>query len=101
AWVFIAHAHAGGLRGAVLAVVGVVSLLCASQIGIALVNWAVTLLAVPRPLARMDCTHPVPADARTLVAVPTLLTSLKAVSDTVEALEIRFLANRDDNLSYA
>ncbi|MPZ45690.1 MAG: cyclic beta 1-2 glucan synthetase [Betaproteobacteria bacterium] len=98
---FIAQGHAYGLRGTMLVVVGAVSLLCASHIGIALVNWMVTLLAAPRSLARMDCTGPIAPEARTLVAIPTLLTSAAAISEVVEALEIRFLANRDDNLHFA
>ena len=35
---------------------------------------------------------------RTLVVVPTLLTNEPEIENLVEALEVRFLANRDDNL---
>src|SRR5204862_7700905 len=40
------------------------------------------------------------AEARTLVVVPTMLTSDRNVEDLVEALEVRFLANRDEHLHF-
>ena len=50
----LAKAHAGGLHGWALGLIGALSLLCASQLAIALVNWLATLLATPRSLPRMD-----------------------------------------------
>jgi cyclic beta-1,2-glucan synthetase len=38
--------------------------------------------------------------ARTLVVVPTMLTSAAGVEDLIEALEVRFLANRDEHLHF-
>ena len=40
------------------------------------------------------------AESRALVVVPTLLTSTGNIDELVEALEVRFLANRDDNLRF-
>ena len=37
---------------------------------------------------------------RTLVVVPTMLASAARHRDLVEALEVRFLANRDDDLHF-
>ena len=42
----------------------------------------------------------IPPAFRTLVVVPTMLTSHSDVPNLVEALEVRFLANRDDNLYF-
>ncbi len=75
--------------------------LCASQLGIACVNWACTMLVLPRLLPRLDLATGIPAAHRTLVAVPTMLTSAGVIDDLVAALEVRFLANRDANLGYA
>ncbi|MCY7312299.1 MAG: cyclic beta 1-2 glucan synthetase, partial [Pseudoxanthomonas sp.] len=72
-----------------------------SELGIALVNWAATLLVSPRPLPRLDYSKGIPADARTLVVVPSMLGSLTGVDSLVEALEVRFLANRDRHLHFA
>jgi cyclic beta-1,2-glucan synthetase len=37
---------------------------------------------------------------RTLVVTPTMLTSAAGIESLVEALEVRFLANRDDALHF-
>ena len=72
----------------------------ASQLGVGLVNWLATLLVAPHPLPRMDFSEGIPAQARTLVVVPTMLTSASGVEDLIEALEVRFLANRDARLHF-
>src|SRR6266851_901061 len=50
----LAKADAAGFHGWALALTGIVSLLCASQLAVALVNWLATLLATPNALPRMD-----------------------------------------------
>lgn len=77
------------------------ALLAFSELGIALVNWMATLLVPPRPLPRMDFSKGIPATARTLVVVPSMLGSADGVDSLVEALEVRFLANRDRHLHFA
>ena len=72
----------------------------ASQLGVALINWLATLLVAPRALPRLDFSKGIPTDARTLVVVPTMLTSPQAVEDLVDALEVSFLANRDQHLCF-
>ncbi|MBC7575390.1 MAG: cyclic beta 1-2 glucan synthetase [Herminiimonas sp.] len=76
------------------------ALLAASHLGLALVNWIVTLTAAPRPLARMNFSQGIPAAFPALVVVPTLLTSTLGVERLAEALEVRFLANRDPQLRF-
>ena len=83
-----------------LALIGILSLLCASQLAVALVNWLATLLVTPQPLPRMDFSEGIPPESRTLVVVPTMLTSPQNVEDLIEALEVRFLANRDEHLHF-
>ncbi len=58
------------------------------------------MLATPRPLPRMDFSKGIPPECRTLVVVPTMLTSTQNIEDLIEALEVRFLANRDDHLHF-
>ncbi|MFC7095227.1 GH36-type glycosyl hydrolase domain-containing protein [Jeongeupia naejangsanensis] len=80
--------------------IGLLLLLATSQLAVALVNWLTTLLVSPHPLPRMDFCSGVPSASRTLVVVPTLLTSPQNIEDLVEALEVRFLANRDAQLHF-
>ena len=73
----------------------------ASQMAVALVNLLANLLVGPRLLPRLDFSKGIPATDRTMVVIPTLLTSPQAVTDLVEGLEIRYLGNRDPNLFFA
>jgi cyclic beta-1,2-glucan synthetase len=96
----LAHALASGLRGWMLALLAAVSLLGTSQLAVALVNWVATLFARPHLLPRMDFSTGIPAEARTLVVIPTMITSDENIENLVEALEVRFLANRDEHLHF-
>jgi len=73
----------------------------ATQFAVSLVNWLCNLIVPPRPMMRLDFSAGIPAEHRTLVAVPALLTSEQAVRELVEQLELRYLANQDDNLWFA
>jgi len=96
----LAKAHAGGLHGWILTLVAILAVLCTSHLAIALVNWLATLLATPHLLPRMDFSGGIPSQSRTLAVVPTMLTSAQNIEDLIEALEVRFLANRDANLHF-
>ena len=100
AGLLVVKAHGGGLHGWLLALTGILSLLCASHLAVAVVNWLATLLATPHPLPRMDFSKGIPEESRTLVIVPTMLTSFQNIEDLIDALEVRFLANRDDHLHF-
>ena len=85
----------------VLALAAVLSILCTSQLAISLVNWVATLLAPPYTFPRMDFSREIPPEFKTLVVVPTMLTATAGVERLLEALEVRFLANRGENLFFA
>ncbi len=96
----LAKVHAGGYPDWLLALMGFLLLLGGSQLAVALVNWIATLLVTPHLLPRMDFSEGIPEESRALVVIPTMLTSAPDIEDLVEALEVRFLANRDDNLTF-
>ena len=96
-----ANAYAAGLSRPILALVIVLAVLAASQPAVTIVNWLVALLVPPRALPRMDFSSAIPAGARTLVVVPSMLSSVENIDDLIEALEVRFLANRDEHLHFA
>ncbi len=93
-------AYGNGIHGWLLAATGLLSLIAGSQLAVALVNWLATILATPKPLPRMDFSTGIPAQARTLVAVPTILTASQDIEDLCEVLEVRFLANRCQHLHF-
>ncbi len=96
----LAKTHAGGLQGWKLALLGALLALCASHLAVALVNCFVTLLAAPESLPRMDFSAGIPHESRALVVIPTMLSGSQSIENLVEALEVRFLANRDENLHF-
>jgi len=96
----LARVAADGGAGWILAVVGLLAALCTGQLAVELVNWLATVLATPHLLPRMDFSSGIPAASRTLVAIPTMLASAADIADLVEGLEVRFLANRDENLRF-
>ncbi len=87
-------AYAGGAPDWLLGLIGIFSMLGASQLAVALVNWLTTVLATPHPLPRMDFSKGIPPESRTLVVIPTMLISAENVEDLIETLEVRFLANQ-------
>ncbi len=93
-------AHREGLHPLLLTMTGLLALLCTSQLAIAVVNWLATLMVIPQTLPRMDFSKGIPHEAQTLTIVPTMLTSAERVENLIEALEVRFLANRDNNLQF-
>jgi cyclic beta-1,2-glucan synthetase len=94
-----ARAHDGGVQGGAIGLL-LLLLLCAGHLAVALVNWLATVLATPQRLPRMDFSKGIPSEFRTLVVVPTMIMSTENIEDLVEALEVHFLANRDDFLHF-
>ena len=88
------------VHGWALAGLALMALLGSSQLALALVNWSASLIAAPNPLPRMDFTQGIPADACTIVVVPTLIYSKENVASLCEQIEVRYLANRDPNLRF-
>ncbi len=95
-----AKAEDDGLQGWALGLVGAIALLGSSHLAVALVNWLATLLVAPRPLPRLDLAEGIPPELRTLVVVPSLLADEPTIEALVDALEVRFLANRDEHLHF-
>ena len=79
----------------------VVFLICASQFAVAIMNWLAGLLVSPRVLPRLDYSAGIAADCRTMVVVPSMLTSDDGVDHLIEVVEIHYLANRDLRIHFA
>lgn len=67
-----------------------------------IINSAATKLFSPNLLPRFDYTKVgIPEKFRTIVVVPTLISSCESVKTLISKLEIRFLGNQDDNVDFA
>ena len=91
---------AEGIQDWILLPMAVVLFLGASSLAASLVNWLATLLTRPHSLPRMDFSLEIPPESSTLVVIPTMLNHGQGVEDLIEALEIRFLTNRESNLHF-
>jgi cellobiose phosphorylase len=98
---FVAETREREVAGWRLACFTLVFLVCASQLAVALMNWLSTLLVKPHLLPRLDFSCGIAPDCRTMVVVPTMLTSPAGVDRLIETLEIHQLANRDQHLHFA
>jgi cyclic beta-1,2-glucan synthetase len=83
------------------AIVLLIALIPVMECAIAVTNLLVTHLLKPERLPRLDFSTGIPEECGTLVAIPILLASEKQVREAIRDLEIRYLANRDQNLHFA
>jgi cyclic beta-1,2-glucan synthetase len=97
---FIDEAGLLGVAGWKLLFFTLIFVLCASQLSVAIINWLSALLIKPHPLPRMDYSASIPVDCRTMVIVPTMLTSMAGIDCLIEKLEIHHLANRDQHVHF-
>ncbi|HKD18672.1 MAG TPA: glucoamylase family protein, partial [Thermoanaerobaculia bacterium] len=90
-----------GANLAILAVLGFLSLIPASEIAVAVINRDVSDLLGPRRLPKLALEGGIPLEQATLIVVPTLLVSREEARAQVEQLEVRFLANPDGYVYFA
>jgi cyclic beta-1,2-glucan synthetase len=99
-YVVLGEAYEPVYGGWMLFLASIFLLICISSPAVGLVNWLATLLVRPHALPRMDYSLGIPEELRTLVVVPSVLTSPEKVVDLLEGLEVRYLANRDINIHF-
>ena len=103
--VFITPIVLFGLQGQVTGVrllIAFLLLIPASQLSLEVVNHLVTRLLPPRTLPKMDFkVSGIPDAFRTLVVVPLLMADAETIRAEVDKLEIRYLANKGDNLLFS
>ena len=91
--------HGWSAPGLALVVV-LLGLVPASEVAIQLLQRLVSALIPPRRLPRIEL-DAVPASARTMVIVPTLLDSVERVNELVAHLEVQALGNLDPHIHFA
>ncbi|MFI4912390.1 MAG: GH36-type glycosyl hydrolase domain-containing protein [Sedimentisphaeraceae bacterium JB056] len=87
------------LSSVILPIVGLISVvIVASRSALSIINWLVTLIVPPCNMLKLDFSKGIPDEHRTAVVIPTLLSSMQTVEKLIEQQEVRYLANRDNNL---
>jgi cyclic beta-1,2-glucan synthetase len=96
----IYYAHVHGWRGAALASVALLTVVPASELTIQILQRIISYLIPPRRLPRLELER-VPASARTMVIVPTLLDRAEHVAEFLAHLEVQALGNVDPHIHFA
>ena len=84
-----------------LVLVGITALIPASNLAVGLINWIVTQVCSPCYLPKLELKDGIPEEYRTMVVIPTLLSSEKRVGELIEQMEVFYLANQEKNLHFA
>ena len=90
-----------GARASLVVWLAFLGFVPASDLSIALINRFVTRLMGPLRLPKLALAGGVPAELRTLVVIPMLLTDESEVDEVVQRLEVHYLANADPELRFA
>lgn len=97
----VSIAAANGLGADWLLVLGILGLIPAVDVAVAIVNHVVTRSFRATLLPGMALRSGVPEEWRTMVAVPTLLTTTKDIAEQIARLEIHYLASLEGDLYFA
>ncbi|KJS03850.1 MAG: glycosyl transferase family 36 [Peptococcaceae bacterium BRH_c4a] len=72
-----------------------------SEWAVTAVHWLIECAKRPRPLLRYDFSHGIPPEAKTMVVIPVIWSTVKEVEELAQRLELHYLANRDSNIHFA
>ncbi|VTS01618.1 glycosyltransferase 36 : Cellobiose phosphorylase OS=Singulisphaera acidiphila (strain ATCC BAA-1392 / DSM 18658 / VKM B-2454 / MOB10) GN=Sinac_1249 PE=4 SV=1: Glycoamylase: CBM_X: Glyco_transf_36: GT36_AF: CBM_X: Glyco_transf_36: GT36_AF [Gemmata massiliana] len=84
-----------------LVLLGLIALLPASEMAVAVVNALICRILPPRVLPKLDFASGVPGDYRTIVVIPGMLTRPESAAALCERLELHYLANPDPQFRFA
>jgi len=96
----LGYAWLAGASTPVLLIAALLLIVPASEPAIAFVQRVVSRLLAPEPLPRLELTE-VPEESKTIVVIPTLLTSVDGVESLLEHLEVIAIGNRDPRIHFA
>ncbi len=94
----VAETHLPGWTLFILAIVGVIP---AMDAAVTIVNRAVTICIGPAAIPALELQDGVPSSLRTMIVMPTLLTTQVELEEQVERLEVHYLASPDGDLRFA
>ncbi len=94
----IAETHLPGWTLFILAIVGVIP---AMDAAVTIVNRVVTICIGPAAIPALELHDGVPSSLRTMIVMPTLLTTQSELEEQVERLEVHYLASPDGDLRFA
>jgi len=95
------YAREAGGSPILLVIAALLLAIPASDLALAVAQRVVTMTMPPGRLPRLDLTGGVPEEARTMVVVPTIITSVENVQHRLEHLEVVAIGNLDPQIHFA
>jgi cyclic beta-1,2-glucan synthetase len=80
---------------------GIVTLIPVITLGVGFMHWLIPRVVPPCYLPKLELKKGIPEEYRTMVVIPTLLSSEKRVGELIEQMEVFYLANQEDNIHFA
>ncbi|MFN0157599.1 MAG: GH36-type glycosyl hydrolase domain-containing protein [Bacteroidota bacterium] len=90
-----------GVTGYNLLLLALLAVIPLSEVAVALVNYWITNRFGPKALPGLELQDGVPSSLRTMVVVPSLLTTREEIEEQIDRIEVHYLANQDDDLRFA
>ena len=90
-----------GVTGYELFLLAVLAVLPLSDVAVAIVNNWITNRFGPKAIPSLELRGGVPSSLRTMVVVPTILTTHEEIEEQIERLEVHYLANQEGDLYFA
>ncbi|MCX6560203.1 MAG: hypothetical protein NTZ26_06770 [Candidatus Aminicenantes bacterium] len=97
----ILYASPDGLHFWPSLAVGLLGLIPALTVSVGLMNWIISLALPPRVLPKMDFEDDIPAGSKTLVVIPSLLSSSAEVKSLLKQIELHYLRSQGPHLYFA
>ncbi|MGD2050287.1 MAG: cellobiose phosphorylase, partial [Chloroflexota bacterium] len=97
----LGYASNNGATVGTMVVTAILTLIPILTISTSLVTWLVPALVSPRLLPKMDFENGIPAEARTMVVIPSLIAAEEDVQSLLDQLELHYLRNTDPQISFA
>lgn len=94
-------ARAYGFSLAQTAVLWILAVILSSSVAVTTINNLTTQTVPPHILPKLTFEKGIPADARTMVVLPCLLTDQEEIDFLLRQLELHYIGNRDAHLSFA
>lgn len=92
--------RAGGNWGAIALTV-LLAIVLAMTFAVSFINWLAMKIFTPTVLPKMDFSKGIPADAETIIIIPTMFGSFDAVREMFSRLEVHYLSNSGERTRYA
>jgi len=82
-------------------IVGILSIIPASEIVIAIINSCINRFVPPAKFPKLELKEGIPEELSTMVIVPTLVPNIKRTLDLIDNLEVFYLANKCENIYFS